>query len=109
MAATLGSVGYAPLHIRPIQWYLKQWWTRTTHGLQHPIFVNKDLVHPLLWWSDRHHLSQGMPFTFLNTTITITMDASMEGWGGHCIMPGSGTVLFSDLWTVDNASSTSMC
>ena len=23
----------------------------------------------------------------------------MEGWGGHCIEPGSGTALYSDLWT----------
>ena len=42
-----------------------------------------------------------MPITFPNTTITITMDASMEGWGGNCIVPRSGTSLFSDLWSVD--------
>ena len=41
-----------------------------------------------------------MPFTFPNTT-TITTDARMEGWGAHCIVPGSGMVLFSDLWTAD--------
>ena len=49
IATTLQSVEYAHLHMRPIQWYLKQQWTRTTHVLQHPIFVNKDLVHALLW------------------------------------------------------------
>ena len=38
---------------------------------------------------------------YIFLTITITMDASMEGWGGHCIVPGSGTALFSDLWTAD--------
>ena len=42
-----------------------------------------------------------MLFTSPNTTITITTDANIEGWGGHCILPGSGTALFSDLWTVD--------
>ena len=42
-----------------------------------------------------------MPFTFPNTTIIITTDTSMEGWGSHCIVPGSGMVLFSDLWTAD--------
>ena len=69
--------------MRPIQWYLKQRWTHTTHGLHHLIFVNRDLVHSL-WWLDRSHLSQGMSFTFPNTTITITTDASMEGWGSEC-------------------------
>ena len=81
MAATLLSVKYGHLYMRPIQWYLKQHWTHKTHRLHHPIFVNRDLVHVLLWWSDRQHLSQGMPFIFPNTTITITTDVSMEGWG----------------------------
>ena len=53
----------------------------------------------LSWWLDRLLLSQGMPFNSPNTTNTIITDASMEGWGGHCIMPGSGTVLYSSLWT----------
>ena len=48
-----------------------------------------------------------MPFTFPNTTITSTTYASMERWGGHYIVPGSGNALFSDLRT--NASSISMC
>ena len=39
----------------------------------------------------------------LPNTITITMDASMEGCGGHCIVPGLGTVLYSDLWTRDES------
>ena len=29
------------------------------------------------------------------------MDVNMEGWGGHCIVPGSGTALYSELWTKD--------
>ena len=69
--------------------------------MHNPIFVNKDLVCTLFWWLNRQQLSQGMPFTSTNTTITITMDVSMEGWGGHCIVPESGTALYSDLWTRD--------
>ena len=42
-----------------------------------------------------------MPFSSPNTTITITMDASMNGCGGHCILPGSGTAVFSNLWTAE--------
>ena len=34
-----------------------------------------------------------------NTIITITTDASMDGWGSHCIVCGSGTALYSKLWT----------
>ena len=57
MAATLQSLEYAHLHMRPIQWYLIQRWTHATHGLYYLVFVNKDLVYSLLWWFDRHHLS----------------------------------------------------
>ena len=67
------------------------------------IFVNKDMVPSLRWWLDRHRLSQGMPFTFPDTIITIITDASMERWGSHCIVPRSGMALFSDLWTVDES------
>ena len=99
MAATLQSVEYTHFHMRPILWYLKQHWASATHGLRHPIFMNRDIVHALSWWLDRQHLSQGMPFTSPSTTITITTDASMDGWGGHCIVPGSVMALYSDLWT----------
>ena len=67
--------------------------------LHHSIFVSKDLFRVFLWWLDRQHLSQGMPSTSPNTTITT--DAGMVGWGGHCIVLGSGTALYSDLWTRD--------
>ena len=95
---SLLGLEYTHLHI---QWYVKWRWTHTTHGLHHPIFVSKDMVHMLLWWSDRWHLSQRMLFMSPNTTITVTTDVSMEGWGGHCIVPRSVTVLYSDLWTRD--------
>ena len=88
MAVMLQSVEYAHLCMCPIQWYLKHHWNHVTHGLHQQVLVNKDLVQALRWWSDREHLSQGMPFILPNTTITITTDASMEGWGGHCRMSG---------------------
>ena len=34
-----------------------------------------------------------------NTTTTITMDASMEGWGGHCQLPGPTTALYNGHWS----------
>ena len=87
--------------MHPIKWYLKQRLTHTTHRLRHAIFVSKDLVHARLWSLDRQHLSQGMQFTSPNTTITVTTDVSMEGWGGNCNVPWSGTALYSDIWTRD--------
>ena len=82
-----------------IQWYLKCSWNHVTHGLRHPIFVTKDLVQALQSWSVREHLSQEMHFTLPSTTVTLTMDASMEGWGSHCRLPGSTMALYSALWS----------
>ena len=84
--------------MNPIQWYLMRW-NHVTHGLHYMILVTKDLNQALLWWSVREHLSQGMAFSIPNTTITITTDASMEGWGDHCRLPGLTMALYSDLWS----------
>lgn len=109
MAATLLSVEFAHLRMRPIQWYLKRRWNHVTHGLRHKILVSKDLGQALQWWLVRENLSQGIPFSLPTTTITITTDASMEGWGGHCRLPQSTTALTVASGRRQNANSTSMC
>ena len=43
MAATLQLVEYAHLHMRPIQWFLKQRCNQLTHGLRYRILVSRDL------------------------------------------------------------------
>ena len=43
MGATLQSVEYAHLHMRPIQWYLKQRWNHITHRLWYRILVSRHL------------------------------------------------------------------
>ena len=83
MADILQSVEYTHLRIRPM-WYLKRHWNHVTHRLCYPILVTEDLTKALQWWPVRGHLSQGMPLTLPSTTITFTMDARVEGWGGHC-------------------------
>ena len=86
MTAILSSVEYTYyLCMHSIQLYLKCRWNHIANGFGHPILVSKDLIQALQRWSVREHLSQGMPFTLPSTTITITMDASMEGWGCHCM------------------------
>ena len=70
MAPTLPLMEYTHLRMRPIQWYLKHRWNDVTHELRHPIFVTKDLVQELHWWTVREHLSQGMPFTLTNRANT---------------------------------------
>ena len=40
-----------------------------------------------------------MPILLPSTTITITTDASMEGWVGHCCLPGLTTAVYSAPWS----------
>ena len=98
MAATL-QLEYVHLHMPPIQWYLKHRWNHTTHGLRYMILINKDPNEVLQWWSLREHLSQGMFFSLPSASTTITTDASMEGWGGHCRLPGATMACYSALWS----------
>ena len=99
MAATLQLVEYAHLHMCPIQWYLKRRWNPITHELRYRILVSRALDQVLQCWSVKEHLSQGVPFSLPITTTTITTDASMKCWGGHCRLPGPTTALYNGLWS----------
>ena len=69
----------------------------TPHNVCSILSLGQVLVQAMQWWSDRSTLSLGMPFRVPMPTITITLDANMEGWGGHSIVPGSGATLFGRL------------
>jgi len=102
MASTISVVAYAHLHMRPIQWYVKDHWdlrdlTRTR--LKQRLLVRSDLVQDLQWWTVPANLAIGLPFSLPPPTATVTTDASMEGWGGHAHLPGEEPLLFSDLWS----------
>ena len=98
MAATLSTVASAHLRMRPIQWYLKQQWRAVLQGLNHPVMVPASLLPCFRWWLDPENLSQGRPFREPAPTVTVTTDASLEGWGGHSSLGGSD-ILFSGLWS----------
>ena len=62
--------------------------------------MRSELVQFLRWWETMSNLSQGLPFKTPRHTLTVTMDASMEGWGGHMEMTQSNQeALFSNEWS----------
>jgi len=102
MASTIQVVSYAHLHMRPVQWYIKDHWNLRDLNktrLKIPILIRADLVSALQWWTVPANLAIGRPFVAPSPTVTVTTDASMEGWGGHALVAGSETALFSDLWS----------
>ena len=102
MAATLSVVKLARLHMRPIQWHVKDHWS--SKEFSQPILVTNQVYQDLLWWTVYDNLSQGMPFQDPVPTVTVTTDASMLGWGGHSCINGQSH-LFSDVWSRQEASS----
>jgi len=102
MASTLAVVAHAHLHMRAIQWYVKDHWDLrdlSKTRLKHRLLIRPSLVQALQWWIEPANLAIGLPFTPPTPTATVTTDASMEGWGGHARFPGADPVLFSDLWS----------
>ena len=98
MAATIPSVQQARYRMRPIQWFLKRRWSAKRDKLHTLVMVTMELLPALQWWSDPHNLTQGRPFQEPTHQLTVTTDASMEGWGGHSSVGGDHQ-LFSGLWS----------
>ena len=95
MAATIISVRLARLRMRPIQaYFMGQWRSR---ALDQRILVPLSLMECFRWWMCADNLAEGMPFRSPPPSLTITTDASKEGWGGHMNFQGQN-LLFSGLW-----------
>ena len=97
MVATLLVIPYAHLHMRPVQWHLKDRWL-SLFGLNHWMFMNANLVRDLQWWMMESNLLERRPFMHPPHTVTVTTDASMVGCGGHAQGLGLHSALFHRLW-----------
>ena len=82
LTATEKQVHLGRLHMRPIQWYLKNNW-RVPESLGMVIPVPK-LLHPhLRWWLEESNVFPDLPLHPLKHALQIFTDASKEGWGAH--------------------------
>ena len=82
LIATEKQVYLGRLHMRPIQWHLKNNW-RVPEALEKVIPVPRSLHPHLEWWLDEHNVLQGQPLHPLKHALQIFTDASKEGWGAH--------------------------
>ena len=82
LTATEKQVSLGRLHMRPIQWHLKQHW-RIPESLEKEIPVPRSLHPHLLWWTKETNVLTGQPLHPLNHAVQIFTDASKEGWGAH--------------------------
>ena len=70
------------LHMRPIQWHLKNNW-RVPESLEKVIPIPTSLHPHLEWWLEENNVLQGQPLHPLNHALQIFTDASKEGWGAY--------------------------
>ena len=104
MAATIPTVQWARLNMRPVQFFLMKSWS-AKQGLDFSVMMSRSLVPCLRWWAERSNLVMGLPFQPLQPELTVTTDSSMEGWGGHMqLAHEASAALFSGDWSVSERS-----
>ena len=82
LTPTEKQVHLGRLHMRPIQWHLKNNW-RVPESLDKVIPVPKSLHLHLRWWLEVSNVLLGQPLHPLKHALQIFTDASNEGWGAH--------------------------
>ena len=82
LTSTEKHVNLGRLHMRPIQWHLKNNW-RVPELLEKVIQVPRSLHPHLQWWLNEDNLLTGQPLHQIKHALQIFTDASIEGWGAH--------------------------
>ena len=82
LTATEKQVHLGRLHMRPIQWHLKNKW-RVPESLEKVIPVPRSLHPHLRWWLEESNVLPGQPLHPLKHALQIFTDTSKEGWGAH--------------------------
>ena len=99
LTATEKQVHLGRLHMRPIQWHLKNNW-RVPESLNKVIPIPRSLHPHLQWWLEDRNVLQGQKLHPVQHALQIFTDASKEGWGAHLnehIVRGSWSVPESKL------------
>ena len=82
LTATEKQVHLGRLHMKPIQWHLKQHW-RIPESLEKVIPIPRSLYPHLQWWLQEDNVLTGQPLHPIKHALQIFTDASKEGWGAH--------------------------
>ena len=82
LTATEKQVHLGRLHMRPIQWHLKNSW-RIPESLEKVIPIPISLHPHLQWWLNEDNVLTGQPLHPIMHALQIFTDTSKEGWGAH--------------------------
>ena len=82
LTATEKQVHLGRLHMRPIQWHLKNNW-RIPESPEKVIPIPRSLHPHVQWWLKEDNILTGQPLHPIKHALQIFTDASKEGWGAH--------------------------
>ena len=82
LTATEKQVHLGRLHMRPIQWHLKNNW-RVPESLEKVIPIPRSLHPHLQWWLQEDSVLSGQQLHPIKHALQIFTDTSKEGWGAH--------------------------
>ena len=82
LTATEKQVWSGHLHMRPIQWHLKQHW-HVPEVLEKVIPLPCSLHPHLDWWMNENNVLRGQPLHPLQHALQMFTYASNKGWGAH--------------------------
>ena len=82
LTATEKQVHLGQLHMRPIQWHLKNNWS-VPETMERVIPIPKSLYPHVKWWLEERNVLTGQPLHPLKNALQIFIDASKKGWGVH--------------------------
>ena len=71
------------LALRPLQFHLNFHWRHHRKNLFYPIPITAECKTDLKWWLDPKNVLPGVPWTPPPPELTLTSDASQDGWGAH--------------------------
>ena len=71
------------LAIRPLQFHLNFHWKNHRNNLFFQIPISQNCKTDLEWWLDPQNVLPGVPWVTPPPEVTLTSDASQEGWGAH--------------------------
>ena len=76
-------VPQARIHMRAIQWHLKERWSPITDPKTMQVQPSAEVLLDLVWWLNEDNLRLGIPLTSPTPDILMFSDASLQGWGAH--------------------------